>query len=445
MLERDSIKVLEIALAKMEEGFGSLESKKDDSLYAEMLPVIMQVAEKMQDNYPYFHPGYAGQMLKPPHPIAKAAYMLAMWINPNNHALDGGKASSAMEKEVVNEIAENIPGWKESLGHLTGGGTMANLEALWICGETGKGKKILASETAHYTHQRISSVLKLNFEKVVANTKGVMDLDYLEDQLKLGSVGAVVATLGATGTGAVDELKEIINFKFKYGFRVHVDAAYGGYFKLIDNLREDTKENFDFIEHADSFVIDPHKHGLQPYGCGCVIFKDASVGKYYKHESPYTYFTSDDLHLGEISLECSRAGASAAALWATHKLFPPVREGRFAKELEKCRNAALSFYERLKASDKYNVFLEPELDIVNWFPKGDSVKEISSKSKYIFDAMEKENIYLAMMSYPVRLLDYDFTNTEINSDNMTVLRSVMMKPEHIDYEEKIFKKMNEIL
>lgn len=445
MLERDSIKVLEIALTKMGEGFENIEKFKEDSLYNEMLPIIMQVAEKMQDNYPYFHPGYAGQMLKPPHPIARAAYMLAMWINPNNHALDGGKASSAMEKEVVSEISENIAGWKDSLGHLTSGGTMANLEALWISGETGKGKKILASETAHYTHQRISSVLKLNFEKVVANTKGVMDLDYLEDQLKLGNVGTVVATLGATGTGAADELKEIINLKFQYGFRVHVDAAYGGYFKLVDNLRKDTKENFDFIEYADSIVIDPHKHGLQPYGCGCVIFKEANAGKYYKHESPYTYFTSNDLHLGEISLECSRAGASAVALWATHKLFPPIKGGRFAKELEKCRNAALSFSERIKESGKFYLFLEPELDIVTWFPKGDSVKEISSKSKYIFDAMEKENIYLAMMSYPVRLIDYDFTNIEINSENMTVLRSVMMKPEHIEYEEKIFKLLDSII
>ena len=58
---------------------------------------------------------------------------------------------------------------------------------------------------------------------------------------------------------------------------------------------------------ADSVVVDPHKHGLQPYGCGSVIFADPGVGRLYAHDSPYTYFTSADLHLGEISLECSRA------------------------------------------------------------------------------------------------------------------------------------------
>ena len=54
------------------------------------------------------------------------------------------------------------------------------------------------------------------------------------------------------------------------------------------------------IADADSVVIDPHKHGLQPYGCGAVIFRDPGR-RHYLHDSPYTYFTSDELHLGEIS------------------------------------------------------------------------------------------------------------------------------------------------
>ena len=81
------------------------------------------------------------------------------------------------------------------------------------------------------------------------------------------------------------------------------------------------------IAGCDSVVVDPHKHGLQPYGCGAVLFRDPDVGRFYLHDSPYTYFTSDELHLGEISLECSRAGASAAALWLTLQLLPLTREG----------------------------------------------------------------------------------------------------------------------
>src|SRR5436305_621465 len=92
-----------------------------------MLGILEHTAERLGDNYPYFHPLYAGQMLKPPHPIARAAAALADWINPNNHALDGGRASSRMEKEAVAELAAMVA-WPQHLGHLTSGGTMANLE-----------------------------------------------------------------------------------------------------------------------------------------------------------------------------------------------------------------------------------------------------------------------------------------------------------------------------
>ncbi|MGH9860529.1 MAG: pyridoxal phosphate-dependent decarboxylase family protein, partial [Candidatus Acidiferrales bacterium] len=107
--------------------------------------MLAEVAERMRDNFPYFHPLYAGQMMKPPHPVARLAYALAMWINPNNHALDGGRASSQMENEAVAEIARMF-GWHEHLGHLTSGGTMANLEALWIAGQLKPGAAMLASE-----------------------------------------------------------------------------------------------------------------------------------------------------------------------------------------------------------------------------------------------------------------------------------------------------------
>src|SRR5580658_1701564 len=71
-----------------------------------MARVLEETAHRLGDNYPYFHPLYAGQMLKPPHPVARAAYALAMKINPNNHARDGGRASSEMEIEAVAEIAQ---------------------------------------------------------------------------------------------------------------------------------------------------------------------------------------------------------------------------------------------------------------------------------------------------------------------------------------------------
>src|SRR6202047_3389872 len=124
MLEKGSLKSLLAALETLEAGFSALPATTIPSAATTAFNEVLQsAAKKLQDNYPYFHPLYAGQMLKPPHAIARTAYALAQWINPNNHAFDGGRASSAMEKEAVAEIARMF-GWPQHLGHLCGGGTM---------------------------------------------------------------------------------------------------------------------------------------------------------------------------------------------------------------------------------------------------------------------------------------------------------------------------------
>src|SRR5262249_20078801 len=149
----------------LEVGFKHLPRAVPEQDPAAVKRVLLETADRLRNSYPFFHPLYAGQMLKPPHPIARLAYTLALWINPNNHALDGGPASSEMETEVVAQIA-GMFGWKTHLGHLTSGGTMANLEALWVAGQLAPGKKVVASSQAHYTHERISQVLGLDFESI---------------------------------------------------------------------------------------------------------------------------------------------------------------------------------------------------------------------------------------------------------------------------------------
>jgi glutamate/tyrosine decarboxylase-like PLP-dependent enzyme len=428
----------------LEAEFSTLQSLEPISDLDRMARVLETVAHHLGDNYPYFHPLYAGQMLKPPHPIARAAYALAMKINPNNHARDGGRASSEMEIEAVRELA-GMFGWTEYLGHLTSSGTLANLEALWVAGQSSRpGTRILASEQAHYTHQRISAVLQFPFSQVAVDKKGRMRLDLLETELKKGNVGTVVATLGTTAIGAVDPLDQILKLRDSYGFRVHVDAAYGGYFKLIpESLDDPAREAYAAIEQADSIVIDPHKHGLQPYGCGCVLFRDPSVGRFYKHDSPYTYFTSKQLHLGEISLECSRAGAAAVALWATQKLLPLVRGGEFARGLAKGRAAALELHRRLRADGRFQLPKagSPELDIVVWKIQAPSPAEASRQAQSIFDSCASHDLHLALVQLPLSWFGpADIAPNQPERQLVTCLRSVLMKPEHEQWIDRIFER-----
>ena len=266
---------------------------------------------------------------------------------------------------------------------------------------------------------------------------GRMDVAAIEAELRTGDVGTIVATLGNTGLGAVDSLPEILELAAHYGARVHVDAAYGGYFGLATELADEARSSFDCLGQVDSIVVDPHKHGLQPYGCGCILFRCADVGRFYKHESPYTYFSSAELHLGEISLECSRAGASAVALWATQQLFPLEKGGQLSQWLDCSLLAARALWQQLTDSEYYRPLMRPELDIVVYAVNAPDALEASSRARRIFELAAKKDLHLAMMQLPVELVRPYHPQLEANSETVTCLRSVLMKPEHIEWLEQI--------
>jgi len=443
--ERDEfLQRLGEAQAKLDAGFARLPASALPELAQDAAAILGEAAERLHDNDPYGHPLYAGQMLKPPHPIARAAYALAMSVNPNNHALDGGRASSAMELEAVAVLAKMF-GWDTPyLGHLSSSGTFANLEALWVAGQIHPGRAVAASDQAHYTHTRISGVLGLPFVAIRSDDSGRMDLGELEQALQTQDIGTVVATLGTTAVGAVDPLDRILELQKTYGFRMHVDAAYGGYFALAGNLRTEARAAFDAIPRADSIVVDPHKHGLQPYGCGCVLFREPAVGRFYKHDSPFTYFTSKELHLGQISLECSRAGASAVALWATQRLLPYARGGEFAHGLETGREAALAMYGKLASDARFvTPIVSPELDIVFWAVSAATAAESSALARAIFEEARRGDLYLALAELPVRFFPPGTWDEAADTAQVTCLRSVMMKPEHLAWLDEIWRRLQE--
>jgi len=353
-------------------------------------------------------------MLKPPHPVAIAAYTAAMHVNANNHALDGGPATSALEVEVMGDLGRMFGFPEDALGHLTSSGTIANLEALWVARELHPDKAIAFATDAHYTHSRMCAVL---------GVEGIAT-DDLEAAARSGRVGTVVVTAGTTGLGTVDPVEEAVRWREDYGVRVHVDAAYGGFFTLLDDLVP--VRSFRAIADADSVVVDPHKHGLQPYGCGAVLFRDPAVGRLYKHDSPYTYFTSGDLHLGEISLECSRAGAAAAALWLT------LRSLDLAPVLAAGVRAARAWAGLLRDSDELRLHIDPQLDIVAYFPRRARASEIDAACERILNAgmTAEDPVYLSTLRIDGAAFAALHPDVELDTDGVRVLRSVLMKPEH---------------
>jgi glutamate/tyrosine decarboxylase-like PLP-dependent enzyme len=415
-----------------------------------------EYTERLQDNYPYFHPRYAGQMLKPPHPVAVVGYLAAMTVNPNNHALDSGPATAAMEKEVVGGLAAMFHLPADTLGHLTSSGTIANLEALWVARQLHPGRAVAFSEDAHYTHGRMCELLGVEGVPVPVDAAGRMDLEALEGLLRAGRVGTVVLTAGTTGMGAVDPVDEALALRDRYGCRLHVDAAYGGFFALLawpdgggsggpGLLGPGTAARLRAVGGCDSVVVDPHKHGLQPYGCGAVLFRDPSVGRLYRHDSPYTYFTSGALHLGEISLECSRAGAAAGALWLTLRALPLAAGEGLGPVVAAGLRAARAWAALIEASEELCLYQPPELDILLYWPRTAvaSCAAVDAASAGVLRAAmaDPAPVYLSTLRVAGERLRRRDPALVADAEQVRLLRSVLMKPEHEPFVETLHREV----
>ena len=439
------------AISDWQQGYGEYQVHESLQISDEQFGAAFgELTARLAGNYPFFHPRYAGQMLKPPHPAAVVGYLTAMLVNPNNHALDGGPATARMEKEAVARLA-GMFGLATHLGHLTTSGTIANLEALYVARELHPDRGVAYSAEAHYTHGRMCRVLGVKPAPVAVDAGGRLDTAALEELLAAGDIGTVVATAGTTGLGAIDPVHEVLAIARAHGVRVHVDAAYGGFFTLLAGL--DGPAGLDpapwrAIAECDSVVVDPHKHGLQPYGCGAVLFRDPDVGRFYLHDSPYTYFTSDELHLGEISLECSRAGAAAAALWLTFELLPPTPDG-LGQVLAACRRAALDWAELISGSGLLELYQPPELDIVCYFPATSppGLAAIDAASaRMLADGMADpaHRAFLSTLRIPAAEFTRRHPGVRADREGARILRSVLMKPESESYVPKLHARVERL-
>ena len=172
MSEDIALRLLARALPQLEASFRNLPAAEPSPAIDAMAAVMSQVAERMADNYPYFHPLYAGQMLKPPHPLARAAYALAMGSIPTTMPSTAAAPARAWRWKRFAKSPACLAGritWDTS----PAAEPSPTSKALWIAGQLAPGKRIVASEQAHYTHGRISAVLGLPFTSVPADQRAV--------------------------------------------------------------------------------------------------------------------------------------------------------------------------------------------------------------------------------------------------------------------------------
>ncbi len=194
---------------------------------------------------------------------------------------------AAIEAQTVRWLCDIVGLPLEAGGTITSGGSVATLTAI----HTARSSKIsnhapekllkataYVSEQAHYCLEQgfvICGFPQQNIRKIPVDGNFRMRVDILEDTIKQDTLEGfhpffVSATAGTTNTGAVDNLWKIEKLARRYSLWFHVDASYGGFFRLTKRGTTILKG----IEQADSVVIDPHKSLFLPYGTGALLVKD---------------------------------------------------------------------------------------------------------------------------------------------------------------------------
>lgn len=236
--------------------------------------------------------------------------------------------------------------------------------------KSGELGKFLVPRSKHYSWMKAMDVLGIGQENIIPLD---VDENFRTDVPKMREIVfnlikeetpilGMVSVVGTTEEGSIDAVHEVMQLraecesKFGVSFYVHIDAAYGGYvrsmfldennnFMPYDELRARQEidgiipagvvwpkravyDGFKAMSGADSITVDPHKVGYIPYSAGAVAMKDKRIVDLISYQAAYVFEEaendSDDTNvvLGSAIMEGSKAGATAAAVWAAHKVCP---------------------------------------------------------------------------------------------------------------------------
>jgi aromatic-L-amino-acid decarboxylase len=210
----------------------------------------------------------------------------------------GSPGAVQVEHEVLRWISRQF-GFPEAgaAGNLTSGGSIANLIAITAARDRHQVLKkgshrhvVYISEQAHHCILKAFRIVGLGdiiFRQVALDKGHRMRPNAMREaiasDLEAGLVPfMVIATAGTTDTGAVDPLDAMADIAEQYNMWYHIDAAYGGFFIMVDAL----KPLFKGIERAQSLVVDPHKGLFLPYGVGAVLIQDQEAVRMSHHYTP---------------------------------------------------------------------------------------------------------------------------------------------------------------
>ena len=393
---------------------------------------------------------------------------LLVGLNQNLVKIETSKAFTPLERQVLGMMHQLIYDQSEgfyaqylhsaqySLGTFCSGGTIANINALWVArnktlAPTGSFKgvareglvsalqhygyrklAVLSSKRGHYSLGKAVDLLGLGREQLVTLDSSSQQLSPehalkwgLEYQSRGNKLLAIVGIAGTTETGHGDPLDEFADVAKALGCYFHVDAAWGGATLFSEKHRHILKG----IERADSVTIDAHKQMYVPMGAGMVLFKDPADSNAVRHHAQYI-LRAGSKDLGSTSIEGSRNGMAMMVQASLHILGRKGYQLLIDQSIEKARK----FAEIIKQHSEFELTTEPTLCILTYRVRPSSLTAVLNSTQSTAQINQQLDELTVVVQKQQREAGKSFVSrTRLSTDQyseqaITVFRVILANP-----------------
>ena len=285
------------------------------------------------------------------------------------------------ENMVLRLIADRAGMPETAGGCFVSGGSAGNLSALVVAREVAKRKAGSDPKTAG---RRWRVAVSEDAHSSIINTLRICEMDPLvvraEDHRLTGaglraaigadddpgSLAAIVATSGTTNAGIVDDLAGAAAVAREHNLWFHVDGAYGGAGLFAPSVRR----KYDGIEHADSFILDPHKWLFAPFDCAALLYRNPSVARsVHKQDASYLDVIHDrpgEWNPTDYAYHLTRR-ARGLPLWFSLSVHGT---DAYTEAIETAIELARQTAEEIRTRDHLELIREPELGVVLFRRRG---------------------------------------------------------------------------
>ncbi len=279
-----------------------------------------------------------------------------------------------MENQLIQWMGELVGYPEGCAGNLTSGGSIANLTAVVTARDAHQIKGRDIERTVIYVSEQMHHCLHKAF-RIAGMQEAIIRQIPLDDQFRIQPKALkkqieedqhtglkpwlVIASAGTTDTGVIDPLEEIGRIANQNDCWFHIDGAYGGFFLLSDEVKDQLRG----IELSDSVAMDPHKSMFIPYGLGAILIKDKR--KLYQSHYYQANYMQDTLEVEEISPSDLSPELTkhfrALRMWLPLKLYGLAP---FKACLSEKIHLARYFYEEISKKPGFEVGPYPDLSVI---------------------------------------------------------------------------------